>query len=67
MDPDLMPLMVAENYINSKEAVEMKKLSEAATSIAEGDILSDLVSIELHWKSRQMKCSGRFVVNKLGI
>jgi hypothetical protein len=52
MDPDLMPLMVAENYINSKEAVEMKKLSEAATSIAEGDILSDLVSIELHWKSR---------------
>ncbi|KAK4526448.1 hypothetical protein GAYE_SCF24G4364 [Galdieria yellowstonensis] len=49
MDPDLMPLMVAENYINSKEAVDMKKLSEAATSIAEGDILNDLVRRQQAW------------------
>ncbi|GJD12437.1 Replication factor C subunit 1 [Galdieria sulphuraria] len=49
MDPDLMPLMVAENYIISREASDLKKLVEASTSIAEGDIFNDLIRRQQAW------------------
>ncbi|GJQ09946.1 hypothetical protein GpartN1_g1737.t1 [Galdieria partita] len=49
MDPDLMPLMVAENYIISREATNLEKLCEASSSIAEGDIFNDLIRREQAW------------------
>lgn len=45
MDPDLMPLIVAENYVNSRGAMDMKRLCEASSCIAEGDIINDLASL----------------------
>jgi len=49
MDPDLVPLMVQENYVQFKGSDDVDKLAEAATSISEADLGNKLLREESRW------------------
>eukprot|EP00871_Galdieria_phlegrea_P002226 jgi/Galph1/3003/GphlegSOOS_G1673.1 len=49
MDSDLMPLMVQENYIICRAAEDLEKLSEAASVVAQGDIINRIIRGQQAW------------------